>query len=138
MMKRCSGALRRLSAAGFFAALLALAGASEAAAQEALYSPAELSTLPKIASPGKVKSLIERTYPSELRNRGIGGKVQVQFVVGSDGKVEASSVKVMATTAPALADAAVEVARMLEFNPGLKDGKAVRSQVILPIVYSAN
>src|SRR6185437_4126045 len=57
MMKRCSGALRRLAAAGFVAALLLLAGAPDAAAQEALYSPAELSTLPKIAAPGKVKSL---------------------------------------------------------------------------------
>lgn len=138
MMKQCSGALRRLAAAGFFAALLALAGASDAAAQEALYNPAELTTLPKISSPAKVKSLIERTYPPELRNRGIGGKVQVQFVVGVDGKVEPASVKVVATTAPALADAAVEVARMLEFSPGQKDGKAVRSQVLLPIVYSTN
>lgn len=138
MMKRCSGALRRQAAAGFVTALLMLAGAPDAAAQEALYSPAELSTLPKIAAPGKVKSLIERTYPPEMKNRGIGGRVQVQFVVGVDGKVEPTSIKVMATTAPALADAAIEVAKLLEFNPGQKDGKAVRSQVLLPIVYSTN
>lgn len=138
MVKRCGSALWRLAAAGLFAALLALAGASDAAAQEAVYNPNELSSLPKIAAPGKVRSIVERTYPTELRNRGIGGKVQVQFVVGSDGKVEPSSIKVIASTVPALSDAAAEVARHLEFNPGIKDGKAVRSQVLLPIVFSTN
>lgn len=134
------GLSRVLAIAAVMAGLFLFADVSRAEAQSAdqVYSPSELTTLPKIASPARVQSLIQRSYPAELRNRGVGGRVQVQFIVGADGKVEPQSVRVVATTTPALADAAAEVAKHLEFSPGIKDGTPVRTQVILPIVYTAN
>jgi protein TonB len=131
---------RLLATAGLFAILMVLGGASQAAAQSAdgIYTPGELTSLPKVSSPAKLKSLIEQSYPSELRGKGVGGRVQVQFVVGADGKVEPGSIKVVAATAPSLVEAATAVAAKIEFTPGMKDGKPVRTQVLLPIVYAPN
>ena len=58
-------------------------------------------------------------------------------MIGPDGKVEESSVEVVAATVPALGDAAKEVASKLEFQPGKVNDAPVRTRVLLPIVYKA-
>ena len=79
--------------------------------------------------------LIARSYPDELRRAGTSGTVQLQFVIGSNGKVEPSSVEVVSAPAPALGAAAKTVVEKLEFVPGKRDGGAVRSRAQLPISY---
>lgn len=124
-------------------ARLALAGAlvaaipTLAAAQDKVHDAAELTTKPKLASMAKTAQLVQRSYPAKLKSAGVDGTVQVQFVVGTDGKVEESSVEVVAATVPALGDAAREVASKLEFQPGKVNDAPVRTRVLLPIVYKA-
>lgn len=120
---------------------LALAGAlvaavpTLAAAQDKVHDAAELTRRPKIASMARTARLVQSSYPPKLKSAGVDGTVQVQFVVGTDGKVEASSVEVLAATVPALGDAARAVAAKLEFQPGRVNDAPVRTRVLLPIVY---
>jgi periplasmic protein TonB len=64
--------------------------------------------------------------------------VEVQFVVDEKGKVVAESIEVLDATQTQLGAAAKRVAARLEFQPGKAGGAAVKSKVVLPIVYKAN
>ena len=127
------GLVARLALVG----ALVAAAPTLAAAQDQVHDAAELTTKPRIQSMTKTAQLVQRSYPPKLKSAGVDGTVQVQFVVGPDGKVEESSVEVVAATVPALGDAAKEVASKLEFQPGKVNDAPVRTRVLLPIVYKA-
>lgn len=106
-----------------------------AAAQAEVYGGEDLTSPPKLVSAASVARLVARSYPEDARRSGTGGTVQLQFVIGKDGKVETGSVEVLATPMPALGTAAKAVVEKMEFVPGKKDGSAVRARVQLPIIY---
>ncbi len=121
------------------AALLAFGpGASVAEAQDKVYALAELESPPKLKSTAEAGRLISESYPEELKRRGVGGMVEVQFVVDASGKVEAGSVEVLDATHSQLGEAAKKVAARLSFQPGKAGGSAVKSKVVLPVVYKPN
>jgi protein TonB len=132
-MSTRTGRLARL-VAPIAIALVALAP-RHAAAQADIYGPSELSSPPKLVSAAATARLIARSYPEDLRKQNTGGNVQLEFVIGKDGKVEPSSISVVEASVPALGSAAKAVVEKMEFVPGKKDGQPVRSRVQLPIQY---
>lgn len=128
--------LVRISFVAAVAALL-LAVPETAQAQDAdgVYAMNELSETPSFENPQAVARLLESSYPSELRDAGIEGSVQVSLVVTEEGRVDPSSVEVVSAEVDALADAATEVATQIEFNPGTYGGQPVPVRVILPLTY---
>ena len=116
---------------------LAVPGQAAAQGPTEVYGPEALTTPPKIVSMSKTASLMQQSYPSKLKSAGIGGTVQVQFIVGADGKVEAGSVEIVAATVGALGEAAKQVAEKMEFSPGKVNDAPVRARVVLPLVYQA-
>ena len=136
--------VRRMFSARKLVAHVLVAGALVAvlpalsAAQDKVYTAAELTTKPKIASMSRTAQLVQNSYPDKLKSAGVNGTVEVQFVIGPDGKVESNSVEVVTATVPALADAAKQVAAKIEFQPGKVDDAPVRTRVLLPIVYKAH
>jgi protein TonB len=127
----------RILAAAIALAVAALAAPAAAQDANAIYSGSDLTIPPKLASAPAAARLIDRSYPEPLRRAGVNGTVQVQFVVGADGKVEPGSVEVVSATLPALGEAAKQVAEKIEFKPGMVNNRPVRSRVVLPIVYKA-
>ncbi|MBL0939846.1 MAG: energy transducer TonB [Gemmatimonadaceae bacterium] len=122
-------------------ATLLLAGplASTAAAQDdKVYPMSELTNPPKLSSATLAARLIQESYPADLKSRGVGGMVELQFVVDSKGKVEPTSVEVVDATQTALGEAAKKVVAKLEFAPGKLNGSAVKTKVVLPIIYKPN
>ena len=111
--------------------------ATAAAQDDKVYPVAELSNPPKLSSTSTAARLIQESYPDELRRRGVGGLVEVQFVVDGKGKVDPATVEVVDATQSALGEAAKKVVTRLEFVPGKLNGSSVRSRVVLPIVYKA-
>lgn len=109
--------------------------ALEARAQDKVYTSAELSSPPSIRSKDAAAAAIERSFPSGLRS--VGGKVQLQFVVTPSGKVDPSSIEIIAASVSALGDAAKKAVTQIEFTPGKVDGNAVATRVVFPVVYSA-
>ncbi len=127
-----------LAVAVLAAALAFGPGASEAQAQDKVYALAELQSPPKLRSTAEAGRAISESYPEDLKRRGVGGMVEVQFVVDEKGKVDASTVEVLDATHSQLGDAAKKAAARLEFQPGKAGGSAVKAKVVLPIVYKPN
>ena len=119
-------------------ATLLLAGplARSAAAQDdKVYPISEVTNPPKLSSSIQAARLISESYPADLKSRGVGGMVELQFVVDIKGKVEAGSVEVVDATQTALGEAAKKVVARLDFQPGKLNGTAVKTKVVLPIIY---
>lgn len=108
---------------------------SAAAQEDKVYPISELSNPPKLASMVLAARLIQESYPVELRSRGVGGMVELQFIVDSKGKVDPTSVEIVDATQTALAEAAKKVVTRLDFFPGKLNGASVRTKVLLPIIY---
>lgn len=68
-------------------------------------------------------------FPPALRAAGIAGRVALEFVVGTDGRVEGSSIKVMSSTNKAFEEPAVTAIRRARFKPAMMRGTAVRQLV---------
>lgn len=114
---------------------LALPRAASAQAVGKEYALSELSTPVQLKSRTATARLIERAYPPKLLAAGIGGTVQVEFVVGKDGKAERETITVIAATVPQLGDAAKSIVADIDFKPGTVNGTPVRSKVVLPITF---
>ncbi len=125
-----SSATRRLLAV----VLLSIPAALHAQ-DETVYSPSELDKPAQLSSAEMTARLLARSYPAALQRAGITGTVQVQFVVDQAGKVEPATIKVLSSTVPALAEAAAGIVGEIRFRPGQVKGQAVKSVVLLPIVY---
>lgn len=75
--------------------------------------------------------MINLTYPEDCIEQNIQGKVHVSFLVETDGSL--SHIKVTKKVHPSLdAEALRIVNKMPKWNPALKNGKAVRTQVTVP------
>ncbi len=70
-------------------------------------------------------------YPDRARSRRLEGRVVVRLVVESSGLPGHCSVHA-AQPRGYFEDAALEAARRMRFRPGRKDGRAVRTVVLLP------
>ena len=117
-------------------ALLALLlSPADGAAQQDYYTLAEVTEQPGLKSGRQAQRAILRSYPQALQDAGVGGKVQLRFIVDAAGKVEADTIEVVATTVQVLGAAAAEAMAGIEFNPGKKDGSAVRTLVVMPITF---
>jgi protein TonB len=116
---------------------LLMVGARAARAQDAekVYEPAELTTPPKLSNVQEAIRLVQRSYPEALRTRGVNGTVELEIIIGANGKVQVGSVTVVDASIAAFGDAAKTVAEKLEFVPAKVNGKAVKSKVVLPLVY---
>jgi len=127
---------RRALLAVVFLAVGSLYTPEIVSAQDAVYQAAELTEQPKIADARQARNAILRSYSSQLQEAGVEGRVEVAFVVNADGSVDESSVQVMNSPAEGLAQAAEVAVKKLKFQPGKKDGQAVRCQVMMPSQYS--
>lgn len=117
-------------------AMAAFLAPSSARAQDAkkVYDLSEVDAMPKMMQQAYVAKIMEAAYPVNLKKAGVGGAVQVEFVVDETGKVEPSSIDAVSSV-PALAEAAKQVAPKIEFSPAKVKGTAVKSRVVLPLVF---
>lgn len=118
-------------------AVLALTASAPAAQaqDDKIYAIAEVQSPPKLSSSTMAAKLIQESYPADLKSRGVGGMVELQFVVDAKGKVDPSTVEVVDATQTALGEAAKKVVSRLDFSPGKVNGAGVRTKVVLPIIY---
>lgn len=109
-----------------------------AAQDDKVYQIAEVTNPPKLSSSALAARLIQESYPEDLKRRGVGGMVELQFIVDAKGKVDPASVEVVDATQTALGDAAKKVVSRLDFFPGKVNGATVKTKVVLPIIYKPN
>jgi len=88
--------------------------------------------MPKLK--GGLKGLMEKiSYPEEARNNGVEGRVIVQFIVNEQGEVE--DPQIIEGIGSGCDREALRIVRQASFEPGMQDGKPVRVQFSLPVVY---
>lgn len=89
-----------------------------------VFLAAEVDDVPGVA-PGAV---CQGKFPPVMQSAGIPGKVVLQFVVNTDGKVDPSSVKIMSSSHKAFEEPARQgiTSPTCSFNPGKSRGSPVR------------
>jgi protein TonB len=70
-----------------------------------------------------------------MRQANIQGSVTLEAVVGTDGKIEPRSIRVVESTHPGFEPAAAEMLLATVFRPGRINGQPVRVLIQLPIVF---
>ena len=76
-------------------------------------------------------------YPESAKEKGLEGKVYVQFVVEKDGRL--SSFNVLRGVSDDIDAEAIRVLKMMpKWKPGMKDGKAVKVQYVMPFNFKMN
>ena len=108
---------------------------AESKAQETVHNTVDEMPIPPGGIDGLTDYLIKNLeYPKQARKAGIEGKVLVSFVVESDGSVSAIEV-----TEGIGGGCDAEAVRMVEnsgtWTPGKLEGKAVATQMVLPIQF---
>ncbi|MDE2407282.1 MAG: energy transducer TonB [Xanthomonadaceae bacterium] len=102
------------------------------------------STPPPVAAPAAKPStgtdaVPERTpaprYPQDALRRGVGGTARVRVEVAADGSVAAAGIAEGSGNRE-LDRAALEAVRRWHFQPATRNGQAVASEAIVPIVFA--
>jgi TonB family protein len=83
----------------------------------------------------KVKEEAKPVYPSQARNRKIEGVVEVEAVVGPDGKVDRVRVTKSLDKEYGLDEEALRTARDWTFEPGTLNGKPVPVLVVIQLEF---
>ena len=92
---------------------------------------------PRLKNGSEVRRVLERSYPSMLREAGIGGRVILWVFVDEDGK--AARTQVQTSSGYAQLDAAAEqVAAEMEFSPAMNRDRPVGVWIAQPIDFSVS
>ncbi len=91
----------------------------------------EISTLD--VGPKPIKQ-VAPIYPRALRNQRVQTTITLAFIVHENGRV--IDVQVIQGSSPAFAESAIKAVKQWVFKPGIKDGKAVKTRVQLPLSFS--
>lgn len=91
-------------------------------------------TPPKLQNPGEVQSALQRYYPSNLKNAGVGGRIVLWVYVDEQGQVTKSQVK-ESSGHNALDQAAQRVAAQMKFSPAQNRDKVTAVWVSQPITF---
>jgi protein TonB len=86
-------------------------------------------TVDQVDEPAEVIGGPPPAYPDVLRSVGVEGVVQLQFVVGSDGRVEPRTIRVVRSSNPAFEANAVAGIAKIVFRPARVRGTPVRQLV---------
>ena len=121
--------------------LAGLAGAAACTRREPAPVPADASATPVAEEPAPdltpdvMPKLLSApiAYPAEARERGEEGIVQVQALVGADGRVIKTVAMPNQKAAPVLIDAAVAAVRGWTFEPAKIGDRPVKIWVAVPV-----
>lgn len=93
-----------------------------------------------VAGKATFRSMKAIAYPAAALAAKVQGVVYVKAHIDAEGKVASANADRIepASSATALADAAIDGIKTWTFNPAQKDGKAAASDEIIPIVFSLN
>ncbi len=91
--------------------------------------------LDKLPNPiGGLQALMKKiNYPEEARKKGVEGKVILKVFIDENGNVVKANV--LKGIDNGCDKEAVRAVKETKFTPGIKDGKAVKSYIIIPVLF---
>ena len=93
---------------------------------------------PRVANAPEIAARMEELYPMGLRLAGIGGEVVIQLVVDAKGRVEATGDTIVSSSHRGLEQPTRALARVVRFEPALRNGNPVRVWVRLPVQWTVD
>jgi len=92
-----------------------------------VYTQSQLDAVPDIANAKSINDLISKNFrfPSVAKERGISGRVTVEFVVEKYGI--ASNFRIIDPLAGGCNEETIRLIQLIKWKPAIKDGEAVRS-----------
>jgi TonB family protein len=123
----------------FLPILLSLSTAVPSAAQQPsadfarVYELHEVEVLPRPQNAADFTAALRAGYPVHLRESGVGGTVQVAFVVRPDG--QPADIRVLTTPDSAFDVPSVQAVSLLRFSPAQLGGRPVPVRVEQPITW---
>ncbi|WP_420129193.1 energy transducer TonB [Longimicrobium sp.] len=123
------------------AVLLTLLAAAPVAAQQTpadsarVYELTEVEALPRPQNAAEFTAALRQGYPPHLRDAGVGGTVQVSFVLGPDG--QPGDVRVLTTPDSAFNAPTMQAVSLLRFTPAQVQGRPVAVRVEQPVTWRA-
>ena len=111
-------------------------GRRSGARPELPFGPAERLGADSVFSVLEVDRMVERydgsaapAYPPELIAKGVQGMVQAIYVVDTTGRVDTTSIEVLASDHPQFTQSVREALDHMRFRPALRGGQPVRQRV---------
>ena len=89
---------------------------------------------PEMVNTAEVVRAMQRFYPPLLRDAGIGGKIQIWFLIDDQGEVIKTQLK-KGSGHTALDEAAMQVAQLVKFTPALNRDQKVKVWIEIPIEF---
>jgi protein TonB len=93
----------------------------------------ELADLDKIPNP---LHRVAPTYPYEMKQAGISGWAKVIFIVDETGRVRRP--RPHGSSHREFEQPSVDAVKQWRFDPGIKDGRAVKTRMMLPLKFNLN
>jgi protein TonB len=84
----------------------------------------------------RTRSQIAPVYPFEAKRTGLAGSVNVEFTVDENGRV--SDPRIVSSTDRVFEQATIAAVLKWRFEPGTREGRAVRFRMIAPVVFNLN
>jgi protein TonB len=102
-----------------------------------VFLAAEVDESPQLTNAGACSAAMQDHYPAIMKSAGIPGKVVMQFVVNTDGRVDAATVKISSSTHKAFEEPAKTVltSSACTFKTGSSHGQPVRVLVQQSIAF---
>ena len=94
----------------------------------------EVYEISALNSPPKPIKQVAPIYPPELKRNRVEGEVELVFVVLEDGSVDDLRIKSMSN--PAFAESLVKAVEQWTFEPGIKDGRPVKTRIHFPMSFT--
>jgi serine/threonine-protein kinase len=91
---------------------------------------------PQLQNMGELQRALQDRYPAQLYNSRISGRVTATFVVGTDGRVDPSSIRILNTPNQGFNMPTQSVLRRARFRPATVKGQPVRVQVTMPVTWN--
>lgn len=83
---------------------------------------------------GGIEAIMKNVvYPEFAKEEGVQGKVIVKLIVDEKGNV--SKTEVVQSVNEELDKAAVDAIKKTKFTPAMKDNKAVKSEIFIPVMF---
>jgi len=86
-------------------------------------------------SPPAVVSQVQPAYPAEVGDTRLSGNVVIEFTVDEEGRVQ--DMRVVTSTHRAFEKAALAALREWRFEPGVRNGRPVKTKIRLPIAFNS-
>ncbi|MBV9109621.1 MAG: energy transducer TonB [Gemmatimonadetes bacterium] len=91
---------------------------------------------PQLQNMAELQRALQDRYPAQLYNSRISGRVTATFVVGTDGRVDPSSIRILNTPNQGFNMPTQGVLRRARFRPATVKGQPVRVQVTMPVTWN--